>query len=449
MRPAQLTLRELVAVFRRRRKYWLIPAIIVSILSIFGAIILPSRYESSTTILVQRDEILNPLISFEMAVTIASEDRLRTFNEVIYSQTTIQRLIDTLHLGVKNATEEQRQSLVDVVKRQIATERRGSDSFRLLYTDTEPVRAQKAAEMLSNLFIATILQVEGQRNENTVRFFEGKLEEIRQKFDASQKQVVSRLRQQIDVMPAESRAAYGQMDALERQLNEVDARIKSYQQELIVLRTSPEAFRTDSGKQALYDLQRAEIPYVGDLRALMTKYDDYIRRYTVKYPEVSKLEKQIADLLIRMQSSLQSELAKQSPQRWDLERRRTMLVEEIKQSSISQHVNEDKSSDYEIYRKLYDEMKVKLEQAQTTRDLGSRAANQFIILDPALVPVHPSKPNRPLIVLGGVFFGLFIGFVGAIIKEMVDTTVRVPHDIEIYRKPVIAFIIEGDEGQSF
>ncbi len=250
-------------------------------------------------------------------------------------------------------------------------------------------------------------------------------------------------------MPAESRALYAQLETIERQINDVDARVKTYQQELAVLRTSPEAFRTDSGKQALYDLQRAEIPYAGDLRVLMTKYDDYIRRYTAKYPEVSKLETQIADLLVRMQSSLQSELAKQNPQRWDLERRRTTLVEEIKQSSISQHVNEDKSSDYEIYRKLYDEMKVKLEQAQTTRDLGTKAANQFIILDPALVPVHPSKPNRLLIVLGGVFFGLFIGFVGAIIKEMVDTTVRVPHDIEVYRKPVIAFIIEGDEGQSF
>jgi len=39
---------------------------------------------------------------------------------------------------------------------------------------------------------------------------------------------------------------------------------KSYQQELILLRTS-RGIRTDSGKQALYDLQRAEIPYVGDL----------------------------------------------------------------------------------------------------------------------------------------------------------------------------------------
>jgi len=78
----------------------------------------------------------------------------------------------------------------------------------------------------------------------------------------------------------------------------------------------------------------------------MTKYDDYIKKNTVKYPEVSKLEKKTdRRSAYTHASSLQSELAKQSPAAMRSRRRRTMLVEEIKQSSISQHVNEDKSSD--------------------------------------------------------------------------------------------------------
>ena len=93
----------------------IIPVLTVTVLCVIGAFILPNRYESSTTILVQRDEILNPLISYEIAVAMASDDRLRTFNEIIYSRTNIQRLIDSLGLDTGLKTEEQRQALVDAV----------------------------------------------------------------------------------------------------------------------------------------------------------------------------------------------------------------------------------------------------------------------------------------------------------------------------------------------
>jgi succinoglycan biosynthesis transport protein ExoP len=444
VRPAQFTIREIIALFRFRKKFLIIPAIIVTLLSGIGSMLLPNKYESSTTILVQRDEILNPLISYEMAVTMASEDRLRTFNEIIYSRTTLQRLIDTLGLSKDVHTEAQRQALVDAVEHNITTERRGSDSFRITYIDTDPVRAQQAAELLAHLFIETILRVEGQRNELTVQFFEKKLDELRQKFEVSQRKVVSSLQQRINTMPTETRGLYTQLETLEKQRNDLDTKINTYQQELVILRTFPDALHTESGKQSLYDLQRADIPFIADLKTLLAKYDDYLRRYTPKYPEVEKTEQQLAALLDRMHGALESELIKLQPQQQELERRHSRLVDDIRNATVNQRVDEDKESDYGIYHKLYDEMKVKLEQAQTTRDLGRKGANQFIILDPALVPTKPSKPNRSQIVFGGFGLGLFLGFLTVIFKEMLDTTVRIPRDIEVYQKPVIAFISDGE-----
>jgi uncharacterized protein involved in exopolysaccharide biosynthesis len=380
-----------------------------------------------------------------MAVTMASEDRLRTFNEIIYSRTTIQRLIDSIGLAKKETAEKDRQSLIDAVQKNITIERRGSDSFRISYLDTDPTRAQHAASSLSTLFIETILHVEGQRNEQAVEFFEKKLEDLHQKFEFSQKEVVSQLQQHVNTAPAENRAVYTQLETAEKEINDVDTRVKIYQQSLLVLRTFPDALHTETGKQSLYDLQRSDLPYIQDLRLLLGRYDDFLRRYTPKYPEVVKLEQQILDLIERMRNGVESELAKQQPLRLDLERRRAQLVDNIRQSSVSARVDEDKESDYGIYRKLYDEMKVKLEQAKTSRDLGSKGANQFIIIDPALIPTAPSKPNRFSIMLSGLALGLFIGFLSVIIRELLDTTIRLPKDIEIYQKPVIAFISEGNE----
>lgn len=418
---------------------------IVTILSAVGAFMLKSKYESSTTILVQREEILNPLIRFEMAITAASEDRLRTFNEIIYSNTTIQKLIDSLRFSSAATTNEKGEELVKTVRRNVTTERRGSDSFRISYLDTDPVRAQKAASLLANLFITTILRVAQQRDDQAVQFFENKLEELHQKFEASQKQVVNLLQQRMNTMPVESRGMYNRLEEVEKQISDIDSRANIYNQALDILKTLPTALQTESGKQRLYDLARYDIPLTVDLRPLLIKYDDYLRRYTPKYPEVEKLEKQIEELLDQVRSGVQSEFPKLEPKRSALEQRRTALIDNIRESSVNERVGDEKESDYGMYRKLYDDMKVKLEQAKTSRDLGSTGANQFIIIDPALVPFQASKPNKRMIVLGGFGLGIFLGLLVAILRELLDTTIRAPRDIEQYNKPVIAFITSGQK----
>ncbi len=445
MKPAQLKFRELLSIYRRRKRYLFIPAAIITGLSVIGAIFTANKYESSTTILVQRDEILNPLISYQMAISMATEDRLRTFNEILYSHTTMKKLYDSLFR--KNAEDEDRDEteIYEALRARITTERRASDSFRIIFVSTDAVRAQAAVKLLAEDFIQTTLRVEGQRNEQAVKFFQEKLSELKDKYETSQGKVVTALKSRINVMPQDSKDLYLQLESVEKQVAEFDTRITLYQEKLEELQAFPGALETESGRQALYDLQRSPIPFADDLKIQLQKYDDITRKYKGNYPEVLRVRGQLADLLVRIQKAIETEIKKQEPTRWELERKRARLVEALKESSVSQTIDQDIEADYGIYKQLYDEMKIKLEQAMTSRDLGRSASNQFIILDPPLVPTKPTKPNRPLLVLGGLFLGLFFGFVSVVVKEMLDTTIRSPRDIEVFQKPVIAFISEGQE----
>lgn len=442
MFSGQITLREVISFTRRRKKLLLYPAGIVWGLCIVGAFLLPRKYVSSTTILVQRDEILNPLIRYEMAVAYATEDRLASFSEIIYSHSTIQALMDTLGLGKEFTTEAEHQGLIREIRRNIGTDRKGSSSFRIAYTDTDPQRAQRAATALTNIFIQTRLQVENLRNETAVQFFENKLEEFRQKFESSQKELLAVVQRRIGDLPTESRAMYAQVEVADRQLAELAVQIKTYRQQLIVLRSYPEALRTEGGRQGLFDLARSDIPYATDLRPILSKYWEYSQRYTPKYPELEKLEAQITELLTRMRTIVESEIVKLEASRWDLEERRNQVVDDLQRTAVLQRVDQEKESNYGIYRSLYDDMKVKLEQAYTTRDLGRQGAKQFILLDPAIVPTKPTKPNRLLIIFAGLVVGLVLGFMCAATVEFFDTTIRTARDIEVYQKPVIAYIPE-------
>src|SRR5205085_2908021 len=106
------------------------------------------------------------------------------------------------------------------------------------------------------------------------------------------------------------------MDEIDKQMADIDAKLKMYQRELIVLRSFPGAFQTPAGKQALYDLQLTELPFTSELRELLGKYGELSHRYTSKYPDVVKLEAQILDLLERMRKGVESDFSKQQAQSW-------------------------------------------------------------------------------------------------------------------------------------
>lgn len=448
MKLAQLSVHEIRGVARRRRKWLILPSLLVTILCVTGALILPRKYESSTTILVQRDEVLNPLISYEMAVAMASEDRLRTFNEIIYSKVTIQVLIDSLQLGAEIETEAERQKLTKKVREHIRTYRPGANSFRITFIDTDPVRSQHGASLLANHFIRTILKVENQRNEQAVQFFEKKLEEFRLKFEESQKVLVPLVQQRIAEMPLADRAVYTQIEELDEQIYAIENRLKAYQQALVILKTFPGALHTPGGRQVLFELQRTDLPYVADLQPLLTKYEEYVsvRKFTARYPEVARLESQILSLVDRISKTVVSETPKQRNLRQELENRRSQFVGSLTQASVAQQIDQDKESTHGIYRKLYDEMKVKLEQARTARDLGRKGEEQFMIIDPPVIPKEASRPNRLLIILGGGLLGLLLGVLSAAAAELLDTTIRITEDLGNYHKPVIAFISDRQPG---
>ena len=145
----------------------------------------------------------------------------------------------------------------------------------------------------------------------------------------------------------------------------------------------------------------------------------------------------------RTRVMLQSEMSILTSRLSETQKTRAEIVQAITQSSISQTVDRETESNYSFYQQLFNDMRVKLEQARIARELGRNAQNAFIIIDPARVPTKPTKPNRMLIVAGGILAGLFLGALSAVVVELLDTTIRSPREIEVFGKPIIALIPQG------
>ncbi len=439
MKYPQFTIEEILTVLRRRRKIFFIPFIIISIICVMGAFLLPQRYESSITILVQQDEVLNPLISYTMAIATASDNRLRDFDEIVYSRPTIEELIDSLGLQYSAKTEVQKNKLIKQTTKNIKTDLR-SDSYTINYFDTVPSRAQKAVKVLSELFIKKRLQVNNRRNELAVEFFENKLDELRDKFEQSQQQYITTVKQQVNELPIGDHAVYARIDEFDTEIGNLDDKIKDDQTALNILRNDTGDLTNPENIRSLYNVTLLNVPYSSDLQSLLKKYDDLSQKYTPKFPAVQDLREQIPPLVSRMRHAIETELSQNQNNAFSIEKNRNDALSSVRTATIQQNENQDIRSTYDVYSKLYDDMKIKLEQARTTRDLGEKGSEQFVVIDPPQLPTSPAKPNKPLLIGGGISLAIFIGFLSAGLTELFDTRIRTNKDIEVYEKPVLAYL---------
>lgn len=440
MKYSQFTIDEIIAVLRRRKRIFVIPFIIISLICIMGAFLLPQRYESSITILVQRDQVLNPLISYTMAVATASDNRLRDFDEIVFSRPTVESLIDSLGLQYSAHTEAQKNKLIKQTSKNIKTDLRVSDSYTIHYLDTVPARAQKAAKVLSELFIKQRLEVNNKRNELAVEFFENKLDQLRDKFEQSQLQYIATVKQQVNELPTGDHEVYSRIDEFDSQIGTLDDKIKNDQTALNILRNNSGNLANQENIRNLYNISLLNVPYSSDLQNLLKKYDDLSQKYTAKFPAVRDLWEQIPPLVERMKHAIESELSQQENNAFSLERNRNSALASVRTATIQQNENQDVRSTYDVYSKLYDDMKIKLEQARTTRDLGEKGSEQFVVIDPPQLPTSPAKPNKTLLIGGGLSLGLFIGLLSAGLTELLDTRIRTNKDFEAYEKPILAYL---------
>ncbi len=442
MHQTQFVVTEIKRFLKRRKIILILAPLLFTGLSVAAILYLPPKYESDISILVERDETLNPMIQFTMAVALASEDRLRSFNEIVYSRSTINMLIDSLGLDKERSNGGSREDLIRSVRRDISTNLRASDSFSISYLHNDPALAQKGVQLLADHFIQKRLSLENRRHEQTVDFFENKVEELQQSVREREQRVVAHLQQTLeqDDIPREEQALQSDIDDIEDEIERLERRMERMEASLELLQ------EVNSGErhiEEIRELNLEELPSGMDMRERINRYRDYMQRYTAQFPGVRELVNQIHDLSERMITEIHAVLFDQNQERIYLLDKRSDLMERLEQTAFVQHQRAGSRGDLEVYKALLDDMKVKVEQARSSRDLGERAQQQFIVIDSPNLPEKPAKPDPLLVLGGGIFLGIFLGVVGAGFAELLDTTVRRPEDLAGFDVPVIAYLPSG------
>jgi capsular exopolysaccharide synthesis family protein len=121
------------------------------------------------------------------------------------------------------------------------------------------------------------------------------------------------------------------------------------------------------------------------------------------------------------------------------------------QKTVAAQMN-DKAIDFMIAkheadsnRELYERLLQRLKEAGVVAGLHSNDVN---VVNPALVPDHPAKPNVPLYLAFGGLTGLMLGMAFAFISETMDCTLRNPEEIEATTSVPVLGVIPREKLES-
>lgn len=430
-------------IVRRRKMFFVFPFLIITVISIIGANVLPKRYESYTTILLEKDQARNPLMDYwtKASMTWNWDNQLTTLNEIVYSRTTIRALLDSLGITPETNTDDKWDLLIEGVRRQIFASFTGNDAFRITFADKDPLVAKRGAEVLTNIYIQTTLKSERQQAEETVRFLEQKVEELRKEFEAQQREYLGTRQRNLSTQPQEESALRPQLVRITEELSAVERTLEKQMRalnQIIYFRENLDNPVVVSQIAALDPSGAAG--YVDTLKAISIRYNQLLTRYKPRYPQVQSAKKELAELLQKTAEALEVEIQNSKSKRLSLQTSRDRMVQDISVSINAGTIASERGSEYLRVKENYETSKQMLDQARVKKELVERGGSRYVILDSAQVPSTPSKPKKGVIIGGGVGLGFVVGIAAMFVVEYFDPTIRRRRDIEVFNRPIIGYI---------
>lgn len=469
---------DLKGVVRRRAKLVFATWLVVSLASYWLAMALPNEYESSATVLVEPQSVDEELIRAGVARSDLNR-RLGLMAAKIMSRPRLSRIIDDLSLYREESNYLERQEIINLMRDQVKVEpvipelekdRQTLRSnfeinrFKIHFRDHNAEVARNVAQRLANDFIEEHISNRVEVSQKSLEFIDAELVRLAESIRAIESRVA-------EIKAANPGRLPEDMAANQRQLERLMTAVSYARRDASTARSDEAFFHSQSatarellGGDTLDRRYGHETPVdrKQSLNLLLT--DMRSRGYTEKHPDIVKTQAELATLEDQIEASKSDErpgsLAEHGAEA-EAERarlRRLHAESEIellrsKEEGLLRLLGEAPGvaeqldgldRQYQHLFQSYQDFSNRRHQASVQADLERRQlGEQFRVLERAFIATEASSPNRFVIILVGVLFGLAMGGAAGIVMEAADPTVHDARQLQASLNiPVLATIPE-------
>ena len=433
------------------RRKWLA---LVIFLAAFSAVVttvtfLPEVYESSATVLVERQQIPDELV--RSTVTSVLEIRLNTISQEILSRSRLEELIERFGLYEEIRNQQPMEAVLEKMRGDIKLELRGSGqkgrasnastvAFTISFAGRDPQQVAAVTNTLASLYIEENLKVREQQSIGTSQFLRTQLEQMKESLEA-QEQKVSQFKDEYA----------GQLP------HQQDANLSALEQLNTRLRMNADDQIRVSERLAELEDQLAEADGGGEgpnataarIAALRNELRELRKTYSDKYPDVIRVKTEIANLVEELRNSPGPELGEDvasgaDPQVLKLraaigdanvELRSLKAEADTLRGSMGRYQQRVENAprreqeyqvlmrDYDTSKNLYGSLLERQKEAELAESMEQRQkGEQFRIIEPAFASEQPAAPDRLRLILVGLVLSLGLSGGAVFLAEQLDTS---------------------------
>jgi succinoglycan biosynthesis transport protein ExoP len=297
---------DYLAAAKRRRKPILITFIAGVVAAVTLAILLPSRYQSTGTILIEQQEMPSDLV--RSTVTSYADQRVQVISQRVM---TTQNLLSIMHrydLYLHEQSREPREKLIqrmrddiqfkmvsaDVVDPRSGAPRKATIAFTVAYTSGMPDTAAKVANELTTLYLNENLTERTRLAQDAYGFLQSEGDRLNVLLQETDAKIAAFKEQHYQELPELAQLNMQQLDRAEQELRDAQLRRTTLDQQLMFLTTQFAQLKPES---AIFSDTGERIQSPSDrLKALRAKLASETALYSPDHPDVLRMKREIAGL---------------------------------------------------------------------------------------------------------------------------------------------------------
>jgi uncharacterized protein involved in exopolysaccharide biosynthesis len=452
------------SLFLRRLHWFLLVAVGISALSIFVARVLPTVYLSNATLVVESEQIPDELAA--STVQTQATEQLQIIQQRILSRDTLIEMANRLQIYASDVDgalpRKDADELVNDLRERIkivtsggATVRRGNAVQATLVTVSFEAPTAALAATVANDVVTLILKTDVEMRTGTARqtlqFFEQEVARLDKELSESGAAILQFKEANQEALPDSLEFRRTQKAGAEQQL----LQLQQIRTELQLRRDRMVRLHNSAGAGQEVTPEQDMTPEQKQLRALRETLASQLIVLSPANPKIKILEAQIAavekqvvqqtasgglDAQGQVMSAYDVQLADIDDQLASLQTQETQIKQSVVtlQASIAATPSNAIALDtlqrsYDNIRSQFDLAVVNKARAETGDTIETLAKGQRIsVIEQAVAPLTPERPNRTLIAAGGVGAGLAFGLLVVALIEFLNAGIRRP--VELTRK---------------
>lgn len=423
------------------RRYTVGLVLIFAIIALAGLVVgllWPKNYVSSTTILAQKSDIIQPLLEGR-AVPTGVSDRIAIAKQVIFSRKTLDEILKTGGWADQHPDPVAQDRLIEEIKGHTTISSPRENLVQISYRDSNPDRAFKVTERFAELFIQESLAAKERESRDAYEFIDSQVGDYHKKLTDAEDNLKKYRAANADAHP-------GSEADTNTRISTLRSGVEQTRLSVMELRSTAAALASQlSGESEVTAVQTRSGLYRAQLAELQGQLDKLLLTYTDQYPDVVRIRHQMEDLRRQLDDEERHKNEKNdsngSPRTLDQTAQFNPLYQELRskladvrrqiaagesrigatESLLSGELDRSRriaasesalaelTRDYEVNRDIYQDLLKRRENARVSMNLDSEGRGlTFRIQDPAAKPLLPTGLSLMHFAIAGFVLALAV-----------------------------------------